>query len=35
GPVTVTNDVTASGISVATHKHGGVQTGGGTTGGPQ
>lgn len=33
--LTVTNDVTASGISVATHKHGGVQTGGGTTGGPQ
>ncbi|WP_275211756.1 phage baseplate assembly protein V [Citrobacter freundii] len=35
GPVTVTNDVKASGVSVATHKHGGVQTGGGTTGGPQ
>ncbi|MEM0404003.1 DUF3277 family protein [Escherichia coli] len=35
GTITVTNDVTASGISVATHKHGGVQTGGGTTGGPQ
>jgi phage baseplate assembly protein V len=35
GPVTVTNDVKAAGISVSTHKHGGVQTGGGTTGGPQ
>ncbi|MNB62550.1 hypothetical protein D3C81_47650 [compost metagenome] len=35
GPVTVTNDVKAAGISVSTHKHGGVQTGGGSTGGPQ
>lgn len=35
GPVTVTNDVTASGISVTTHKHGGVETGGGETKGPQ
>lgn len=35
GPVTVQNDVTAAGISLKNHKHGGVQTGGGTTGGPQ
>lgn len=35
GPVTVTNDVTAGGISLQTHKHGGVETGGGQTGGPQ
>ncbi len=34
GPITVTNDVTAGGISVKSHKHGGVQTGGGDTGGP-
>lgn len=34
GPITVTNDVTASGVSVATHRHGGVQTGSGNTGGP-
>lgn len=35
GPVSVTNDVTAGGISLQTHKHGGVETGGGQTGGPQ
>lgn len=35
GPVTVTNDVTAGGISLQTHKHGGVETGGGHTGGPE
>ncbi|HEJ8096363.1 TPA: phage baseplate assembly protein V [Serratia marcescens] len=35
GPVTVTNDVTAGGISLQTHKHGGVETGGGQTGGPE
>jgi hypothetical protein len=34
GPVSVTNDLTASGTSVHTHHHGGVQTGGGTTGVP-
>lgn len=35
GPVTVKNDVTAAGISLKNHKHGGVQTGSGTTGGAQ
>nr|WP_314590129.1 Gp138 family membrane-puncturing spike protein [uncultured Serratia sp.] len=35
GPVNVTNDVSAGGISLQTHKHGGVETGGGQTGGPQ
>lgn len=35
GPVNVTNDVKAGGISLKTHKHGGVETGGGQTGGPQ
>lgn len=35
GPVSVTNDVKAGGISLQTHKHGGVETGGGQTGGPQ
>ncbi|MBN5183678.1 translation initiation factor IF-2 [Serratia marcescens] len=35
GPVNVTNDVKAGGISLQTHKHGGVETGGGQTGGPQ
>jgi len=34
GPLTVVNDVTAQGTSVHTHKHGGVQTGGGNTGVP-
>ncbi|WP_404282627.1 hypothetical protein [Yersinia similis] len=34
GPITVTNDVTAGGISVKSHKHSSVQTGGGDTGGP-
>jgi len=34
GPVTVTNDVKAGGKSLMTHTHGGVQTGGGNTGGP-
>jgi len=32
--MTVTGDVTAEGTSVHTHKHGGVQTGGGQTGVP-
>lgn len=35
GPVTVTNDVEAQGISVAGHTHGGVQTGNGSTGKPK
>ncbi|MBD2779084.1 phage baseplate assembly protein V [Xenorhabdus szentirmaii] len=35
GPVTVKNDVTAGGISLMKHTHGGVKTGGGSTGGPQ
>ncbi|MCT4713263.1 phage baseplate assembly protein V [Enterobacteriaceae bacterium H11S18] len=35
GPITVESDVTASGISLTAHKHGGVETGGGTTQGPQ
>lgn len=35
GPVNVTNDVSAGGISLQMHKHGGVETGGGQTGGPQ
>lgn len=34
GPVHVTNDVVANGISVDSHVHGGVQTGGGETGEP-
>lgn len=34
GPVNVTNDVTAGGKSLMTHTHGGVETGGGNTGGP-
>lgn len=34
GPITVTNDVTAGGVSLKSHKHGGVETGGGETGGP-
>lgn len=34
GPVTVTNNVTAAGIGLSTHKHTGVTTGGGTSGGP-
>ena len=34
GPVNVTQDVTAGGKSLMTHTHGGVQNGGGTTGGP-
>jgi hypothetical protein len=34
GPLTVTNDVTAQGKSLATHTHGGVQPGGGNTSGP-
>lgn len=34
GSLTVTGDVTASGTSLHTHTHGGVQTGGGNTGGP-
>ncbi|MBP1000580.1 Gp138 family membrane-puncturing spike protein [Serratia fonticola] len=35
GPVKVTNDVTAGGKSLMGHTHGGVQTGGGSTGKPQ
>lgn len=34
GPITVTNDVTAGGVSVKTHTHNGVQPGSGNTGGP-
>ncbi|CRY69686.1 Mu-like prophage protein gp45 [Yersinia pekkanenii] len=34
GPITVTNDVAAGGVSLKSHKHSGVQTGGGDTGGP-
>lgn len=34
GPISVTNDVTAGGKSLMTHTHGGVETGGGNTGGP-
>ncbi|MCF6662023.1 Gp138 family membrane-puncturing spike protein [Raoultella ornithinolytica] len=35
GPVTVTNDVTAGGKSLMTHKHGGVEHGNDSTGGPE
>jgi phage gp45-like len=35
GDVQVTGDVTAGGISLKMHTHGGVQTGGSNTGGPQ
>lgn len=35
GPLNVDTDVVADGISLAGHKHGGVQTGGGVSGGPQ
>jgi phage baseplate assembly protein V len=35
GEITATGDVIGQGISLATHVHGGVQTGGGTTAGPQ
>lgn len=35
GSLTCEGDVTASGISLKTHTHPGVQTGGGNTGGPQ
>ncbi|KMW71947.1 translation initiation factor IF-2 [Photorhabdus luminescens subsp. luminescens] len=35
GPVTVSNDVTATGISLKNHVHSGVQSGGGKTGKPQ
>lgn len=34
GPLTVDDDVTAQGTSVHGHRHGGVQTGGGTSGTP-
>lgn len=34
GPMNVTNDVTAGGKSLMKHTHGGVETGGGNTGGP-
>lgn len=34
GPMSVTNDVTAGGKSLMKHTHGGVETGGGNTGGP-
>lgn len=34
GPLTVVNNVTAGGISLDTHHHTGVTTGGGNTGGP-
>ncbi len=35
GDVTVSGDVEAGGISLTSHRHGGVQSGGSTTGGPQ
>ncbi len=35
GNVTVNGDVTANGISLTSHVHSGVETGGGTTGAPQ
>ncbi|MDE1483456.1 Gp138 family membrane-puncturing spike protein [Xenorhabdus bovienii] len=35
GPINVKNDVIAGGVSQMKHKHGGVETGGGTTGVPQ
>ncbi|NHB88733.1 Gp138 family membrane-puncturing spike protein [Photorhabdus tasmaniensis] len=35
GPVTVSNDLTAGGISLMNHTHGGVQTGSGSTRKPQ
>lgn len=35
GSVDVVGDVVADSISLTTHPHGGVQTGGGSTGGPQ
>lgn len=34
GAITVSDDVTGGGISLKTHRHGGVETGGGTTGTP-
>ncbi|WP_336818116.1 Gp138 family membrane-puncturing spike protein [Cedecea sp. MMO-103] len=34
GPITVTNDVTAGGVSVTSHTHKGVQPGNGNSGGP-
>lgn len=34
GPITSTGDMVAAGISLRTHVHTGVQTGGGNTGGP-
>ena len=34
GTITATGDITGNGTSLHTHKHGGVQTGGGTTGSP-
>ena len=33
--VTATNDVTAGSVSLKNHKHGGVETGGGTTSAPK
>ena len=35
GSVSVSDDVTAGGVSLTSHTHGGVQTGSGSTGGPQ
>ena len=35
GTLNASEDVTASGISLNSHTHGGVETGGGSTGGPQ
>ena len=34
GPMQVQNDITAGGVSVASHTHGGVESGGGNTTGP-
>lgn len=35
GKIDATGDITGAGISLKSHKHGGVQSGGSTTGGPQ
>ena len=35
GAITATGDIKAGGVSVKSHKHGGVETGGGSTGQPQ
>ena len=35
GTITATGDIKSAGVSLKSHKHGGVETGGGTTGQPQ